>query len=81
MLVTMLVVDLSLGLIGRTMPQMNVMQVGMSLRGVLGTIVVIIGLTLTCSVLAAAVSGSIGTVRLAWSTPSPPSRTAARPNR
>src|SRR3954454_12902240 len=51
MLVTMLVVDLVLGLIGRTVPQMNVMQAGLSMRAAFGMGVVIIGLVLTTDVL------------------------------
>ena len=48
MLVTMLVVDLVLGLIGKTMPQMNVMSAALSLRVGGGNVVVIwLGLTLT----------------------------------
>jgi flagellar biosynthesis protein FliR len=47
MLVTMLVVDLALGLVGRIMPQMNVMAMGMSLRSALGLVVVILGLAMT----------------------------------
>jgi flagellar biosynthetic protein FliR len=59
MLVTMLVVDLVLGLIGRTVPQMNVMQAGLSMRAAFGMAVVIVGLTLTSDVLRSAVSDSM----------------------
>ncbi len=38
MLIATLVVDLVLGLVGKTMPQMNVMSAGVSLRTVVGII-------------------------------------------
>jgi flagellar biosynthesis protein FliR len=69
MLVTMLVVDLALGLVGRAMPQMNVMQAGMSVRSVIGMVVVIAGLALTGSVIERALAGSMDTVQQAWTTP------------
>ena len=47
MLVTMLVVDLALGLVGKIMPQMNVMAMGLSLRSALGLVIVILGLSMT----------------------------------
>ena len=72
MLVTMLVVDLALGLVGRAMPQMNVMQAGMSLRSVIGMVVVIAGLALTGAVIERAMNGSMDTVRQAWTTPALP---------
>src|SRR5687767_13773710 len=46
-LVTMLVVDLALGLVGKIMPQLNVMAVGLSLRSALGLPVLILGLSFT----------------------------------
>jgi flagellar biosynthetic protein FliR len=51
MLVTMLVVDLSLGLIGKTMPQFNIMSAGVTLRTVVGMVVLILGIALTGSVI------------------------------
>ena len=69
MLVTMLVVDLALGLVGRAMPQFNVMQAGMSLRSVVGMVVVIVALSFTVPVLTGAVMQSMDTVRQAWTTP------------
>jgi flagellar biosynthetic protein FliR len=51
MLVTMLVVDLVLGLVGKTMPQMNVMAAGLNLRSAIGIVVVIVGLGLTVQVI------------------------------
>jgi flagellar biosynthetic protein FliR len=51
MLMTMLIVDLALGCIGKAMPQMNVMAMGLSLRSLLGVVVLIAGLLLTTRVL------------------------------
>jgi flagellar biosynthetic protein FliR len=51
MLMTMLIVDLSLGCIGKAMPQMNVMAMGLSIRSVLGVIVLLLGIQLTGSLL------------------------------
>jgi flagellar biosynthesis protein FliR len=51
MLLTMLVVDLGLGLIGKTMPQLNVMTAGMSLRSGVGMAVILAGLGLSSRVL------------------------------
>jgi flagellar biosynthetic protein FliR len=71
MLVTMLVVDLALGLIGRTIPQFNVMQAGMSVRSMIGMVVVIAGLTLTTYVIENSIFDSMNTVHTAWTTPMP----------
>ena len=51
MLMTMLIVDLALGCIGKAMPQMNVMAMGLSIRSILGMIVLIAGLALTTRVI------------------------------
>lgn len=51
MLLTMLIVDLALGFIGKTMPQMNVMTAGLSLRAVVGMIVLILGVKITGDVI------------------------------
>jgi flagellar biosynthetic protein FliR len=66
MLVTMLIVDLVLGLIGRTMPQMNVMSAGLTLRAVVGLLVVILGIALTASVLTSAVTHAMEQARAGW---------------
>ncbi|QOV91614.1 flagellar biosynthetic protein FliR [Humisphaera borealis] len=67
MLITVLVVDLALGLIGRTMPQFNVMQAGLSIRSIVGLVLVILGLGLTSGVLEDAVIGSVQQVQRMWS--------------
>ncbi len=68
-LVTMLAVDLSLGLVGRTLPQFNVMQAGMSVRSMIGMVVVIAGIVLTGHVIESALHDSIETVHAGWVTP------------
>ena len=69
MLVTMLIVDLVLGLIGKTMPQMNVMSAGLTLRSVVGMVIVIAGLTLTSGVIRDSVKDSMRTAYNVWTTP------------
>lgn len=66
MLVTMLIVDLVLGLIGKTMPQMNVMSAGLTLRAVVGMIIVIVGLSLTSGVIGDAVSRAMLRTQAGW---------------
>jgi flagellar biosynthetic protein FliR len=70
-LVTMLIVDLTLGFLGKTMPQLNVMTAGLSIKAMVGVVVMIIGLTLysTPSVIQDAVNDSMNAARLVWSTP------------
>ncbi len=51
MLVTMLVVDVVLGFVGKTVPQLNIMTAGISLRSLVGLFVLIVGLSLTSSVI------------------------------
>ncbi len=68
MLITMLVVDLVLGLIGKTVPQMNVMAAGLSLRSGVGMLVIIVGLALTTRVMRESVVQSMQTVWDGWTT-------------
>src|SRR5687768_13559639 len=68
MLVTMLVVDLALGLIGKMMPQLNVMAMGLSLRSALGLIVLILGLSMTNDAIGSALLNAMDDVRQAWVT-------------
>jgi len=51
MLVTMLVVDLVLGFIGKTVPQLNIMTAGISVRALVGMLVLIVGLGLSSSII------------------------------
>jgi flagellar biosynthetic protein FliR len=66
MLVTMLIVDLVLGLIGKTMPQMNVMSAGLTLRAVVGMLIVIVGLSMTSGVIRDAVSRAMLQAQAGW---------------
>jgi flagellar biosynthetic protein FliR len=68
MLVTMLVVDLALGFIGKTMPQINVMTSGLTLRAGIGLAVVIVGLMLTSDIMRGALFDSMRTLEDAWVT-------------
>jgi flagellar biosynthetic protein FliR len=69
MLVTVLVVDLALGLIGRAMPQFNVMQAGLSMRSLIGLVIVIAGLALTTGILEDSLAATLDQVRAYWTTP------------
>jgi len=66
MLVTMLVLDLALGFISKTIPQLNVMTAGMSLRSVVGMVVLIVGIGMTSEVIRNAVMESMDSVRMGW---------------
>jgi flagellar biosynthetic protein FliR len=66
MLVTMLVVDLVLGFLGKTMPQLNIMSAGLTLRSVVGMVVLIVGLVLTSDAMSNAVMDSMADVSRAW---------------
>lgn len=68
MLVTMLIVDLSLGFIGKTLPQMNLMTAGMSIRGLVGMLVLIFGLTLTSDVLRHSLENALQAFGAGWTT-------------
>lgn len=54
--IALLVVDLALGMIGKTIPQLGFMSVGMTLRTVAGLAAVILGLGVTATVLARAMT-------------------------
>jgi flagellar biosynthesis protein FliR len=70
-LVTMLVVDLTLGFLGKTMPQLNVMSAGLSIKSLIGLIVMIVGISLfsTPNVIQEAIAESMNVVRVVWSAP------------
>ncbi|HUB24580.1 MAG TPA: flagellar biosynthetic protein FliR, partial [Tepidisphaeraceae bacterium] len=61
-LVTMVVVDMALGFIGKTMPQLNVMSAGLSIRVIVGMLVLLFGIGLTSEVMRTAVLDSMETV-------------------
>src|SRR5690349_22494999 len=68
MLVTMLVVDLALGFIGKSVPQINVMNAGLTLRSGLGIAVLVVGLMLTSEVMRGALFDSVQTISSVWKT-------------
>src|SRR2546421_2648995 len=61
-LVTMLVVDLALGAISKTIPQFNIMSAGMSVRSMVGLVVLIVGMSLTGSVLTQSITKAMSIV-------------------
>jgi len=65
--VTMLIVDTAMGFISKTMPQLNVMSAGLSLKSVVGMGVLIVGLTLTTIVIEGRVTNSMEAVSGMWS--------------
>ena len=72
MLITALVVDLVLGFIGKTIPQMNVMAAGLSLRSAVGIMVMIVGMSLSSEVIKDAMGDSIRQITTAWNQPASP---------
>ena len=67
MLVTMLIVDVALGFVGKTVPQLNLMTAGLPLRAMVGMVVLIVGIGMTSDVIRSAVTNSMQQVRDAWS--------------
>ena len=61
--VTLLVVDLALGMVGRTMPQLGMMTAGVTVRAVAGLIVLIVGMALTAGVVQGAAVNWMQVVR------------------
>ena len=68
MLVTMLVVDVALGFLGKTVPQINVMNAGLTLRSGLGIAVLVVGLILTSEVMRQSLFHSLETITGVWTT-------------
>lgn len=62
----MLVVDLSLGMLGKTIPSLNLLSVGLSVRALVGLVVVILGLTLTGTLLVEALDGGVQLAETLW---------------
>jgi flagellar biosynthesis protein FliR len=67
-LVSMLIVDLALGFLSKTIPQLNVMSAGLTLRSLMGMVVVIFGIFMTSGVLRQAMLDSMQTIRMGWRT-------------
>ena len=57
--IALLVVDLALGMIGKTIPQISFMSVGMTLRAFAGLAVVILGLGVSATVLGGALTDAL----------------------
>jgi flagellar biosynthetic protein FliR len=68
MLVTMLVVDLALGCIGKAMPQINVMTAGLTIRSLLGLLVLFVGMHMTSGVIGSELDRAMQFVQLRWTT-------------
>lgn len=66
MLVTMLVVDAVLGFLARTVPQINVLSAGLSLRAVAGMVVLALGTSLAASLIGESLVNSVSEVARAW---------------
>jgi len=66
MFVTMLVVDVAIGFVGKTMPQMNLMTAGTSLRALVGMVVLIVGMLVIDQVLAGSLLESLRLARDLW---------------
>jgi flagellar biosynthesis protein FliR len=62
MLVAMLVVDMVLGFVGKTVPQLNIMTAGISVRALAGMLVLIVGIGLTSSIIRLRLLDAIGVV-------------------
>jgi flagellar biosynthesis protein FliR len=61
-IVAMLITDLVLGFLAKTVPQLNIMSMGMSLRAGIGLIVLIAGLVMTSETMTGAILDSMQTV-------------------
>jgi flagellar biosynthetic protein FliR len=69
MLLTMLVVDLVMGCIGKSMPQMNIMTIGLSVRSLVGMAMLIVAVGLTARLLEGELIRVIDVARMQWATP------------
>lgn len=67
-LVAMLVSDVALGFVSKTMPQLNVMSIGMSMRSLLGVMIIAAGLVITNETMTDAIRDSMYDVKQAWVT-------------
>lgn len=68
-IVAMLLADVVLGFISKTLPQLNVMSAGMPIRSMLGMLVIAAGITYTNEVMRSEIVDSAFTVQKAWITP------------
>lgn len=65
-LAALLVSDVVLGFLGKTMPQFGIAQLGPSLRSMLGMLVLVAGLVFTSETMSSAIMDSMSNVRFAW---------------
>jgi flagellar biosynthetic protein FliR len=63
MLITMLVVDMVLGFVGKTVPQLNIMTAGISVRALVGMLVLIISVGLSSTIIRSELMNSL---ELVW---------------
>ena len=68
-LITMIVVDIVLGLLGRVMPQLNVMSAALSVRAAIGVVVLLVGLPQCISMLSNSIHDSLMQANGIWTTP------------
>lgn len=68
-LVTMLLTDVVLGFVGKTVPQLNVMSAGLPLRSLLGMLVLWLGLVLASRVIRDEMLGAMETIAKAFERP------------
>ncbi len=65
-MLTLLVVDLALGFVGRTMPQINVMSAGTSMKPIIGLAVLTAGLSMASETMRQSLAASVDSVLQAW---------------
>jgi flagellar biosynthesis protein FliR len=65
----MLVVDLALGCISKTMPQMNIMTAGLTIRAVVGVAVLVVGIVMTGRVFQGALTDAMSVVEARYASP------------
>jgi flagellar biosynthetic protein FliR len=63
--VTMLIVDLAVGMVGRTVPQMGLMTAGVTVRAISGLIVLMLSMALAATLLAGSASGWFASLQMA----------------
>jgi flagellar biosynthetic protein FliR len=63
--VTMLIVDLAVGMVGRTVPQMGLMTAGLTVRSIAGLIVLVLSMALAAMLLAGASTGWFASLQAA----------------
>jgi flagellar biosynthesis protein FliR len=65
---TMIIVDVAMGGLTRTMPQLNIMSAGMSLRALLGMLLMVLGLYVASGVLSGALDEALQSLPRFWRT-------------